>query len=47
VTKVELLAVNKPGVAEPYLWSGQIGEVRTCLLDVVAGVEELHRSLRY
>jgi hypothetical protein len=45
VTKVELLAVNRPKFARPYFWSGQIPDVRECLLDVSAAVEELHRSL--
>jgi hypothetical protein len=46
VTKVELLAVNSPGEPEPFIWSGQIPDARACLLDVTAGVERLHRSLR-
>ena len=45
VSKVELLAVNKPGVATPYFWSGQIPEVRQCFLDAVAGIEAMHRSV--
>jgi hypothetical protein len=45
VSKIEPLAVNKPGIATPYFWSGQIPEMRQCLLDVVAGIDLLHRKV--
>lgn len=45
VTKVEPLTVNTPGVAMPFFHAAQLPEMRQCLLDVVAGVENLHRKI--
>jgi hypothetical protein len=45
VTKVEPLAVNKPGVAIPFFQAGQLPEMRQCLLDVIAGLEPLYQKI--
>jgi hypothetical protein len=47
VTKVELLSVNRPGVARPLIWSGQVQDARECILDVLAAMEELHGPLEF